>query len=594
MADQNAVIQIIVQQPGGAAFERMCAGTGWFPDTQQNNVPEGTILTNAHVIRNAKDVFIRLPAAHKQDIRAYVHGMSGDLDLAVIRLKPDALHEVKSILKERYGDDTIPTLKLTDSDTIHPKLYKNPRRSAIYARGYPLGNEYQCTTQGIVSSLKHTRNQVYIVTTATINSGNSGGPAVNEDGDVVGINSMKLVSKGVEEINMIIPSNRIKRTLPMLLDNSEKANFIHDALAKILFQKALMKLGKVAPSHEQVRTVNKLMEPLKDIDYTKVVSNWNQHNVGGFKRVSGIVAPVTISDWFQKHIHNNDGGHELFEKVFTALHNDDIEKVTEMRKMGFKNYYCMDCSTGVKCGDEADKIMEKMEMPPATVHMPNFGLQYSHSTGAPTLAYYGNPAGVKSGVIISAVTPLSVFHESGVKKGEMLVSIDGESVDNYGEVWCAKLGVSLNIVDVLCRGAKKMSVVNKEGEVREVELVAKHDPLPIRFLDAVLDPPPKVMNYKGIQLKILRMDDVIKHNVRQYMDPATHHLQRIVVADIDSRSLAYQAKSIRPGDIVKEINGQPVSTDAPHNNKNNPLSSLSSLSSSPCMIEMESGHIIVL
>lgn len=591
MADQNAVIQIIVQQPGGAAFERMCAGTGWFPDTQQNNVPEGTILTNAHVIRNAKDVFIRLPAAHKQDIRAHVQGMSGDLDLAVIKLKPEALQQVKNILKERYGDDTIPTLKLADSDSIHPKLYKNPRRSAIYARGYPLGNEYQCTTQGIVSSLKHTRNQVYIVTTATINSGNSGGPAVNEEGDVVGINSMKLVSKGVEEINMIIPSNRIKRTLPMLLDNSKKANFIHDALAKILFQKALMKLGKTVPSNEQISAVNKLMEPLKDIDYTKVVSNWNQHNVGGFKRVSGIVAPVTISDWFQKHVHNNDGGHELFEKVFTALHEDDIDKVTEMRKIGFKNYYCMDCSSGLKCGEEADKIMEKMEVPPATVHMPNFGFQYSHSTGAPTLAYYGNPEGVKSGVIMAEITPMSVFHESGVKKGDLLVSIDNESVDNYGEVWCSKLGVSLNIVDVLCRGASKMSLVSKDGKLREVDIITKHDPLPIRFLDAVLDPPPKVINFKGIQLKVLRLDDVLKHNIKKYMDPATHHLQKIVVADIDSRSAAYQAKSIRPGDILKAINGQTVSTDS----HPSPLENIvSTLKADNVMLEMESGHIICI
>ena len=171
-------------------------------------------------------VFIRLPAAHKEDIRAYIHGISSDLDLAVLSFKPAELAKVKSILKQRYNIDSIPTLKLADSDTVHPRLYKNPTRAAIYARGYPLGTEYQMTTAGIVSGLKHTRNQVYIVTTATINSGNSGGPAVNEEGDVVGINSMKLVSRGVEEVNMIIPSNRIKRTLPQLMDNSENVNFL--------------------------------------------------------------------------------------------------------------------------------------------------------------------------------------------------------------------------------------------------------------------------------------------------------------------------------------------------------------------------------
>ena len=95
-------------------------------------------------------------------------------------------------------------------------------------------HEYQMTTAGIVSGLKHTRNQVYIVTTATINSGNSGGPAVNE-GDVVEINH-EIVSRGVEEANMIIPSNRNKRTLPQLMDNSENVNKVHEALVRILFQ----------------------------------------------------------------------------------------------------------------------------------------------------------------------------------------------------------------------------------------------------------------------------------------------------------------------------------------------------------------------
>ena len=240
MADQNSVFQIICQNGGGAAYSNMCAGSGWFPNIKQMNCPEGTILTNAHVVRNAKDIFIRLPAAHNTDIRAYVRGISSDLDIAVLELKPQQLKQVKAILSERYGTSEIPQLTLADSNSVHPKHYTSPVRPPIFARGYPLGTEYQMTTQGIVSGLKHTRNQVYIVTTATINSGNSGGPCVNEAGEVIGINSMKLVSKGVEEINMIIPSNRIKRTLPLMLDNHENIDVVHKALARILFQKQLI------------------------------------------------------------------------------------------------------------------------------------------------------------------------------------------------------------------------------------------------------------------------------------------------------------------------------------------------------------------
>ena len=76
------------------------------------------------------------------------------------------------------------------------------------------------------------------------------------------------------------------------------------------------------------------------------------------------------------------------------------------------------------------------------------------------------------------------------------------------------------------------------------------------------------------------------------MDPATHHLQKIVVADIDSRSAAYQAKYIRPGDILKAINGQTVSTDSP---QASPLEKIvSTLKADNVMLEMESGHIICI
>ena len=86
MADQNSVFQIICQRPNVTAFSGMCAGSGWFPCTKQMNCPEGTILTNAHVVRNAQDIFIRLPAAHNTDIRAFVRGISSDLDLSLIHI----------------------------------------------------------------------------------------------------------------------------------------------------------------------------------------------------------------------------------------------------------------------------------------------------------------------------------------------------------------------------------------------------------------------------------------------------------------------------------------------------------------------------
>ena len=54
-------------------------------------------------------------------------------------------------------------------------------------------------------------------------------------------------------------------------------------------------------------------------------------------------------------------------------------------------------------------MFDSVVVPPRTLHVPSLGFEYSHGTGAPTLAYYGNPEGVESGVIISSIYPLSLM-----------------------------------------------------------------------------------------------------------------------------------------------------------------------------------------
>lgn len=612
MADQNSVFQIICQNGGGAAYTNMCAGSGWFPNMKQMNCPEGTILTNAHVVRNAKDIFIRLPAAHNTDIRAYVRGISSDLDIAVLELKPQQLKQVKAILSERYGTSEIPQLTLADSNSVHPKHYTSPVRPPIFARGYPLGTEYQMTTQGIVSGLKHTRNQVYIVTTATINSGNSGGPCVNEAGEVIGINSMKLVSKGVEEINMIIPSNRIKRTLPLMLDNHENIDVVHKALARILFQKQLMKLGLDAAKVEQAKSVAELMHEVdEDVDYKVVVSNWNQHNIGGFKRgKDGVVTPVTISDWFTKHVHNNPGGHSLFKQVFEKLHNNEIDEVVSMRKKGFKNFYCNPCMTEeLGCGKDhgnkgnknvADQLMSNVVVPPRILHIPKLGFTYSHGTGKPMLEYYKAPPQVKSGIIISSISRCGLFNECGFLLGDVLYSIDEQPVSDYGEVWLGSRGVSLNVLDVLssvdwgsvcvCGVLRGGSCVELEFRYRELRGVSAGE---LRLLDSVLDVGVlrgEVLGVKGVELKPLRLNDVLEYKMLNYMGDEHAHKFRIMVSNIDTHSTAYHAKSIRPGDILSTFNEKPI----PNNWKDFAQMVSEHPEDQPLHLTTESNRIIVL
>ncbi len=550
MSEINSVVQIIVSQNGAKAFNAMVAGTGWFAEL----LPEGAMLTNAHVVHNAKSVFIRMPCAHSVDIPVYVQGLSTDLDLAIIRLDTPELDMVKNLLLEKYGTNAIPTLQLADSDKVHPSRYDTLKAPRVYARGYPLGTEYQQVTDGRISGIKHAREQEYIVTTATINPGNSGGPAVNEEGHVVGINSMKM--NGAEGINMIIPSNRIKRMIPYLLDNHNNEEELEHVM-----EAARMMHG--VPSAEQISSMRDM---IPEVDFKEVVSTWNKNNLGGFKKVNGIVSPVTIKDWFKKHVHKKAGGHKLFYDVVSFIHNDEIEKVQSMRREGFSNYLCEECSTTKACKTLAPSIV-----PPRSLHMPRLGFRYSNSSGEKTMRYY-NAEQDMQGVIVSDVIPGGMMDRAGISKYDFIYKVETErgdfEIDNYGECWVTELSVSLTLNDIIHRTPFGedivLHVMKKGGDLHEITMAYtylqdKYKPS-IRFMDSMhdLNYQNEVANVGGVLLKTLRMEDVMEHQIGKYMDPHLQNEFKVVVSDIDTKSPAYMSRNMRPGDVLAKINDEPV------------------------------------
>lgn len=226
---KDSVIQIFSDivafnwlEPYKSPEQFKATGTGFFIDDQ------GSIITNAHVVDQAKLITIQIPSFGKRRFDVDIIGVAVDRDLALLKLKESDVKEIKDTLKK------LSYLKLGDSDQVH-------RSDEIMALGYPLGQQSLKSTTGIVSGREHLAGQHMIQTSAPINPGNSGGPSINFAGEVVGVNTANVPS--AQNVGYFIPSNEVKLFLHHLKNysaenKSEKIKFLRKPYLGILFNAA--------------------------------------------------------------------------------------------------------------------------------------------------------------------------------------------------------------------------------------------------------------------------------------------------------------------------------------------------------------------
>jgi len=166
--------------------------------------PEGYILTNEHVVRDADEIKVILPNKEKR-YTGKVVGKDVYTDLAVVKIKPEG---------------KLPYATLGDSDKVRVGEW-------VIAIGSPFGLE-QTITVGVVSAIRQSlviENRRYknlIQTDAAINRGNSGGPLVNIKGEVIGINTAIYAPTGVfAGIGFAVPINAAKEILRDLVEKGK-------------------------------------------------------------------------------------------------------------------------------------------------------------------------------------------------------------------------------------------------------------------------------------------------------------------------------------------------------------------------------------
>jgi len=158
--------------------------------------PEGLIVTNNHVIVNADRIRVKLHDG--RTLVATVIGVDNATDLALLKIAANKLE----------------TLHLGDSDALRVG-------DPVIAIGNPLEYE-RSVTAGIVSALGRKVYETepfenFIQTDAAINRGNSGGPLLNQRGEVIGVNT--VIRSDGRGISFAVPSNVVKRVVSQLRAN---------------------------------------------------------------------------------------------------------------------------------------------------------------------------------------------------------------------------------------------------------------------------------------------------------------------------------------------------------------------------------------
>jgi serine protease Do len=193
--------------PPGSPFEDMFKEFGT-PKTRKSAAlgsgfiidEKGIVITNNHVIQDAEDIVVRVGG--DKEYKATIIGQDPLSDIAVLQIDS----------KEKF----IP-VSFGDSDKARIGDW-------VIAIGNPFGLG-GTVTAGIISarnrSIGLSRYEDYIQTDASINSGNSGGPLFDMNGDVIGINTAILGKGGSIGIGFSIPSNSAKKVVSQLIEFGE-------------------------------------------------------------------------------------------------------------------------------------------------------------------------------------------------------------------------------------------------------------------------------------------------------------------------------------------------------------------------------------
>jgi S1-C subfamily serine protease len=192
---KNAVVKIDVFKKGkDGKPQRAGSGSGFIFSS------DGFVFTNAHVVEGAEKIMVSL--LNENEIEGFLIGKDPDTDLAILK-----------IYSEGYS-----VAKLGDAEQLQIG-------QLVIAIGNPYGYQHTVTT-GVVSALGRSLMTQsgrlvdnVIQSDAALNPGNSGGPMINTDGEVIGVNT--AIIQGAQGLSFSVDINTAKEIASQLIHNGK-------------------------------------------------------------------------------------------------------------------------------------------------------------------------------------------------------------------------------------------------------------------------------------------------------------------------------------------------------------------------------------
>jgi len=346
--------------------DRQGAGSGFIIES------DGYIITNHHVVEDADEIIVRM--ADRREFEAELIGSDPLSDVALLKVEARNL----------------PTLKFGDSKVLKPGEW-------VVAIGSPFNFE-QSVTAGIVSAKGRSTNQQqyvpFIQTDVAINRGNSGGPLLNLDGEVVGINSWILSSGGgYMGLSFSIPIETARNAVQQLREHGKVERGLLGVQVGPVDRELAEALNLDKPVGALVSDVNPGSAAEKaGIEPGDVILEF----AGEAIEVSGDLPPIVGSHPPGSEVEvlvSRNGKRKTFEVVLDALASDDEGNVTAASPGG---------AASNSLGLEVEPI------------------------GDDRRRALGDPDG---GVIISAVEDDAAYR-AGLRRGDVILAINNRMVED--------------------------------------------------------------------------------------------------------------------------------------------------------------------